>query len=377
MESSEKNPHGSEPATKSKISSLRKGGGLNNFYKIARRGLFTLDAESAHHATIEGLRAATALGLDRLLAPPGAAAGDGSLAVEAMGLRFPNPVWLAAGLDKNGVAIDGFGAMGFGSVEIGTLTPRPQPGNPKPRLFRLPSRQAIINRMGFNNVGIFQGVENARHRSFQGVLGINIGKNFDTPNARAIDDYLTGLRAAYPVADYIAVNLSSPNTRGLRELQEADAFRALLGRLKDEQAVLRQKSPTDRYVPIAIKLAPDLLDDHACALARLVRELEIDGVIATNTTIDHSSVSDLPHGNETGGLSGAPLRGRSTELVRLLAGELAGSKTPIIGVGGIVDAAGALEKLAAGATLVQLYSGLIYRGPSLVHEILAALEESR
>ncbi|CAN5351872.1 quinone-dependent dihydroorotate dehydrogenase [soil metagenome] len=349
---------------------------LGTFYNLTRPLLFALDAEAAHHLTIGGLRAASALGLDGLLGPrAGDAAGGGGLAVEAMGLRFPNPVGLAAGLDKNGVAVDGFGAMGFGFVEIGTLTPRPQPGNPKPRLFRLPARQAIINRMGFNNVGIAKGVENARHRNFEGVLGINIGKNFDTPNSRAIDDYLSGLQVAFPVADYVAVNLSSPNTKGLRDLQETDAFRALFHRLKDEQARLRRSSPTGRYVPIAIKLAPDLADDHARALAAVIRELEIDAVIATNTTIDHSTVLDLPHSDEAGGLSGAPLRERSTALVRLLAGELAGTGIPVIGVGGIVDAEGALEKLAAGATLVQLYSGLIYRGPALVHEILASLRQ--
>jgi dihydroorotate dehydrogenase len=290
-----------------------------------------------------------------------------------MGLPFPNRLGLAAGLDKAGACVDAFGAMGFGFVEVGTITPRPQPGNPKPRLFRLPEAEAIINRMGFNNPGIEQGVANVRGRKFKGILGFNIGKNKDTPNDRAIDDYLICLRAAYPVADYVAVNLSSPNTAGLRDLQEEDACRSLLQRLKEEQAILGEKHSA--YVPIAIKIAPDLTPEHIKALARIFLETGIDGVIATNTTISRKFVEDHRFAREAGGLSGAPVTRASTEVIRLLSSELKG-RIPIIGVGGIMNSCDALEKLGAGAELVQVYTGLVYRGPGLVREILDAVDQT-
>jgi dihydroorotate dehydrogenase len=347
---------------------LRKAaaGALANLYEpLARPLLFGLDPESAHHLTLVGLKWAHSTGLDRLLAPD-----ISSRPVEVMGLKFPNRLGLAAGLDKEGTCVDTFGAMGFGFVEVGTITPRSQPGNPKPRLFRIPEAEAIINRMGFNNPGIEQGVENVRRRKFGGVLGFNIGKNKDTPNSRAIDDYLIGLRAAYPVADYVAVNLSSPNTAGLRDLQEESACRELLQRLKEEQLILG--SQHSNYVPIVIKIAPDLSADHVQMLAGLFLENEIDGVIATNTTIARTFVEDHPYAREAGGLSGAPVTDASTAVIRILAKALNGV-IPIIGVGGIMNGHDALEKLRAGAELVQIYSGLVYRGPGLISDVLQSI----
>lgn len=291
-----------------------------------------------------------------------------------MGLKFPNPVGLAAGLDKNADCIDGFGALGFGSIEVGTLTPRPQPGNPKPRLFRITSQEAIINRMGFNNVGIEQGVANVRSRTYKGIIGINIGKNFDTPLEHATGDYLTGLRAAYRAADYVAVNLSSPNTAGLRKLQAVDSCRPLLAALKAEQQRLWLQH--EKYTPVAIKIAPDVDDDHARALVDLFVEQKIDGVIATNTTISRDAVRGLHHGTEAGGLSGAPLTERSNAMVRLLAGHLGGA-LPIIGVGGIMTPQDALERLDSGAALVQVYTGLVYHGPPLIKEIIDSVRIRR
>ena len=335
-------------------------------YPLARKMLFSLDAESAHHVTLEGLGWAHMTGLDKWMSP-----GVESNPVEVMGLKFPNRVGLAAGLDKEGAYVDSFHAMGFGFVEVGTITPRPQPGNPKPRLFRIPEAEAIINRMGFNNPGIEKGVANVSDRKGDGVLGFNIGKNKDTPNDRAIDDYLICLRAAYPVADYVTVNLSSPNTAGLRDLQEEEACRALLLRLKEEQAVLGEKH--SNYVPIAIKIAPDLDEQHIKQLAGIFVESEIDGVIATNTTIGRKFVEDHPLASEAGGLSGAPLTDASTDVIRLFANELKG-RIPIIGVGGIMNGRDAIDKLRAGAELVQIYSGFVYRGPALLQEILEAVE---
>lgn len=334
---------------------------------VVRPLLFGLDPESAHHVTLSGLKTAHRMGLiERCMAP----ALFPSNPVEVMGLQFPNRVGLAAGLDKEGSCVDAFGEMGFGFVEIGTITPRPQSGNPKPRLFRIPQAEAIINRMGFNNPGIEQGVKNVRDRSFKGVLGFNIGKNKDTPNERAIDDYLICLRAAYPVADYVAVNLSSPNTAGLRDLQEEAACRALLGKLKEEQAVLGELH--SNYVPIVIKIAPDLTSEHIEMLAGLFIESGVDGVIATNTTIARTFVEDHALASEAGGLSGAPVTDASTEVIRILANALKG-QIPIIGVGGIMNGRDALDKLNAGAELVQLYSGLVYRGPGLIHDVLESV----
>ncbi|MEZ5324581.1 MAG: quinone-dependent dihydroorotate dehydrogenase [Verrucomicrobiales bacterium] len=352
------------------FSTLRKATteALVNLYEpLARPFLFGLDPESAHHLTLGSLKWAHRSGFDRLMAPDIA-----SQPVEVMGLKFPNRLGLAAGLDKEGSCVDAFGAMGFGFVEIGTITPRPQPGNPKPRLFRIPSAEAIINRMGFNNPGIERGVENVRDRKFSGVLGFNIGKNKDTPNSQAIDDYLIGLRAAYPVADYVAVNLSSPNTAGLRDLQEEAACRDLLRRLKEEQEVLGRRH--SNYVPIVIKIAPDLSVDHVQMLAGVFLETEVDGVIATNTTIARKFVEDHPYAREAGGLSGAPVTDASTAVIRILAEKLKG-EIPIIGVGGIMNGHDALEKLRAGAQLVQIYSGLVYRGPALVRDVLQSIAD--
>jgi dihydroorotate dehydrogenase len=294
--------------------------------------------------------------------------------VEAMGLTFPNRVGLAAGLDKNAAHIDGLAALGFGFVECGTVTPRPQPGNPKPRLFRLPEAEALINRLGFNNDGVDRFLANVQRARFGpgsgGILGLNIGRNFDTPNARAIDDYLACLKLVYARASYITVNISSPNTQGLRELQEDTALERLLGALKSEQARLAQTH--GRYTPLVVKIAPDLTPTDLRRIARSLIAHKIDGVVATNTTTDRSAVTGSPHGEEAGGLSGRPLKAKSTAVIRMLAAELAGA-IPIIGVGGIMSGADAKEKIAAGATLVQVYTGLIYKGPKLVAEIAEAL----
>ena len=287
-----------------------------------------------------------------------------------MGLRFANPVGLAAGLDKDGDYIEALAALGFGFIEVGTVTPRPQTGNPRPRLFRLPKARAIINRMGFNNRGVDYLVERVRRSRYRGVLGINIGKNFDTPVERAAEDYLIALRKVYPHASYIAVNISSPNTPNLRRLQEHDALLELLRSLKAEQG--RLSNQHDRHVPLAVKIAPDLSAEAVADVGALIRDQGIDAVIATNTTLDHSAVATLPHGNEAGGLSGGPLMVRSTEVVRQLRAVL-GNAVPIIAVGGILSGADAVAKREAGATLVQLYSGFIYRGPILIDEVVAAL----
>jgi dihydroorotate dehydrogenase len=289
-----------------------------------------------------------------------------------MGLRFPNPVGLAAGLDKDAECLDGFGALGFGFIEVGTMTPRAQPGNPPPRLFRIREREAIVNRMGFNNHGLAEGLARVRGRRYSGVVGVNLGKNADTPIDRAADDYLAGLRAAYTTADYVVVNISSPNTQGLRDLQDEEACHRLLTRLTAERAALRDEH--GKTTPLAVKVSPDLTDQHAARLAAVFRETEVDGVIATNTTLSRHGVEGLPHADERGGLSGAPLARRSTELVALLADALDGA-VPVIGAGGVMTARDALDKFDAGAALVQVYTGLVYRGPALVQEILDALAE--
>jgi len=288
-----------------------------------------------------------------------------------MGIQFPNPVGMAAGLDKNGDYIDALAALGFGFIEVGTVTPRPQPGNPRPRLFRLPQAQAIINRMGFNNLGVDHLVAQVQRTRYRGVLGINIGKNFDTPVERATEDYLIGLRKVYAHAGYVAVNISSPNTPNLRQLQEHDALLALLRALKEEQRRLADQH--DKYVPVAVKIAPDLSSEAVADIGALIREQGMDAVIATNTTLDHSAVAQLPHGNEKGGLSGAPLTHRATEVVSQLREVLRG-EVPIIAVGGIMSGGDAVAKVRAGAALVQLYSGFIYRGPGLIKEVAEALQ---
>jgi len=287
-----------------------------------------------------------------------------------MGIRFPNPVGLAAGLDKNGEYIDALGALGFGFIEVGTVTPRPQPGNPRPRLFRLPAARAVINRMGFNNQGVDRVVDNVRRARWHGVLGVNIGKNFDTPLERALDDYLTCLGKVYSVATYVTINISSPNTRGLRDLQGSAELDGLLSGLTAERARLADRF--GRYVPLALKIAPDLEDDSVHAVADMLVEHRMDAVVATNTTIAREAVRHLPHGEEAGGLSGAPVFEASNRVITRLRAAL-GAGMPIIGVGGVMSGADAAAKIAAGADLVQLYTGFIYRGPSLVSEAARAI----
>jgi dihydroorotate dehydrogenase len=334
-------------------------------YSLLRPLLFALDAETAHHLTLNSLKSLQRVGLAGTLAtrPP-------ECACEVMGIDFPNPVGLAAGLDKNGEYIDALAALGFGFIEVGTVTPRPQPGNPRPRLFRIRDAQAVINRMGFNNYGVEQLVANVRRARYRGVLGINIGKNFDTPIERAADDYLACLRKVYALASYVTVNISSPNTKNLRQLQESAELENLLGALKTEQHRLADQY--GKYVPLALKIAPDLDAAQVDTIAALLRKHAIDAVIATNTTITRDGVTGLPHAGEAGGLSGAPLTQRSTAIVAQLVKALDGS-VPVIGVGGIMNGADAAHKIAAGASLVQLYTGLIYRGPALIGECVDAL----
>jgi len=338
---------------------------LAPLYPLARRALFCLDAEQAHHLTLATLRSAASLGLAGLI---GQTLPEDPRTV--MGIRFPNPVGLAAGLDKDGSCIDGLAALGFGFVEVGTVTPRPQPGNPKPRIFRLPQAEAIINRMGFNNGGVEQFLQNVQSARYKGPLGLNIGKNADTPIERAVDDYLICLEKVYPYATYVTVNISSPNTKNLRQLQGGDELDALLGKLKDKQRALSDRH--GKYVPIALKIAPDLDDEQIKVIAGTLTRHGFDGVIATNTTLSREAVAGLPYANETGGLSGRPVFEASNRVIRALAAELGGA-LPIIGVGGILSGADAQAKLDAGASLVQIYSGLIYRGPELVRECVQAL----
>ena len=327
-------------------------------YAQIRNLLFRLNPETSHEFSLDMLGAAERLKLIGLMA-----AKVPDAPVEVMGLRFPNPVGLAAGLDKNGDYFNALGALGFGFVEIGTITPRPQPGNPQPRLFRIPEAQAIINRMGFNNKGVDHLVEQVKKRRYQGILGINIGKNATTPVENAVDDYLTCLRKVYDHADYITVNISSPNTPGLRSLQFGDSLSQLLAPIKKEQGVLHQAS--GRYVPIAVKIAPDMDEHEIAQVAGVLIQEGMDGVIATNTTIGREGVEQYDTSKEAGGLSGLPVRDKSTQVIRTLNACL-GGKLPIIGVGGIFDGASAADKIRAGASLVQVYSGFIYEGPALI-----------
>ncbi|MEX1669198.1 quinone-dependent dihydroorotate dehydrogenase [Zhongshania guokunii] len=336
-------------------------------YSVLRRLLFCLSPERAHHVSLALISLLEKVGLSFLIAP---SIPDKPRTV--MGIEFPNPVGLAAGLDKDAKHINGLAALGFGFIEVGTVTPLPQPGNPQPRLFRLPEAQAIINRMGFNNLGLEHLIEQVKSSGFKGVLGINIGKNKDTPAERAVDDYLLGLRGVYPHASYITVNLSSPNTPGLRDLQFGEPLVALLAALKKEQLSLAQSH--GKYVPMAVKIAPDMAEEDIRNVAEVFVEQGIDGVIATNTTIARDAVTGLKHGDEMGGLSGGPVRESSTRVIRILADALQG-RLPIIGVGGISDGASAAEKMAAGAALVQVYTGFIYQGPVLIAEAAAAIAQ--
>jgi len=339
--------------------------GVHALYPLFRPLLFAADPELAHDVALGGLDAAARVGLAQL-----AASRLPQAPVEAMGLRFPNRVGLAAGLDKNAAHLKGLATLGFGFIEAGTVTPRAQPGNPRPRMFRVVEAQALVNRLCFNNGGVAAFVANVARSGYRGILGINIGKNFDTPNERAADDYVACLRAVHAHASYVTINVSSPNTKGLRDLQAEAALSALLARIVAERDDLAQKH--GRCVPLAVKIAPDLDDVAVNAVARLLVAHRLDGVIATNTTIARDGVAGLAHADETGGLSGAPLRERSTAVLRILAKALDGA-LPIIGVGGILAATDAQQKLDAGAALVQLYTGLIYRGPDLVAECVRAL----
>ncbi len=329
-------------------------------YSLVRPFLFSQDAEKAHQLSLASLDK-----LGCLLPTPNLSSNP----TQVMGITFPNRVGLAAGLDKNGAHIAALGKLGFGFLEVGTVTPKPQAGNPKPRLFRVPEHHGIINRMGFNNDGVDALIANVKRSrgDYAGVLGINIGKNKDTPNEKANDDYCLALQKVYPHADYITANISSPNTVGLRALQSADAIKSLIVALKEAQQALAK---THGYKPIAIKIAPDLSDEAIVELAAIFSEYAVDGVIATNTTIDKSAIAGAKYAGEEGGLSGLPVREQSTHVIRTLAQALDDS-IPIIGVGGIMSADDAVEKLAAGARLVQLYSGLVYRGPELVKQAVA------
>ena len=338
-------------------------------YPLARSVLFRLDPEVAHELTLSNLDVAAGCGLTRVIA-----GRVSDLPVQVMGLTFRNPVGLAAGMDKNAAHIDALGTFGFGHIEAGTVTPRPQPGNPKPRLFRLVPAQGLINRMGFNNDGVERFVANVRaHKRFRaegGILGLNIGKNATTPIERALDDYVAGLRAVYLDADYVAVNISSPNTKDLRALQRERELGGLLRGLRDERRRLEDQH--GRRVPLAVKIAPDLADDAIPPLADALVAHGVDGVIATNTTTARERVRGLAHAEEAGGLSGRPLRERATEVVAKLAGHLQG-RLPIIGVGGIIEGRDAVEKIRAGASLVQIYTGFIYSGPELVGQCVEAI----
>jgi dihydroorotate dehydrogenase len=339
-------------------------------YRLARPLLFNLDAERAHDLSLRALELAHRSGATAMLGKP-----PEPLPTRAFGLEFPNPVGLAAGLDKNGEHIDALLALGFGFVEIGTVTPRPQAGNPKPRMFRLPDQQAVINRLGFNTAGVdalVRNVERAQRKG--GLLGINIGKNKETPNEIAEGDYMYCLSRVYELADYVTVNISSPNTAGLRELQEEQALRRLVSILRDEQERLGAKH--GRRIPMLVKIAPDLSDPDIEACARVLSELEVDGVIATNTTVSRIAVEGVRGAEEAGGLSGRPLMGPSTTVLRMMRTRLPES-IPLVGVGGILSGADAVTKMAAGASLVQSYSGLVYRGPALINECVEAIRRRR
>ena len=334
-------------------------------YALARPFLFCLDAERAHDLALMSIEAAYRTGLNPLLA-----AKPAPLPARVFGIDFVNPVGLAAGLDKNGAYVDALAALGFGFIEVGTTTPRPQAGNPRPRMFRLPEYEAVINRLGFNNGGVDALVRNVERAKFGGVLGINIGKNKDTPNERATDDYLHCLERVYARASYITVNISSPNTQGLRDLQEEETLKRFIGTLRERQEQLAARHGVRK--PMLLKIAPDLSETELDGIAAVLLEAQIDGLICTNTTIDRSAVANAREAGEAGGLSGKPLMAKATAVLRGMAQRL-GGKIPLVGVGGIVRGADAAEKFSAGASLVQFYSGLVYRGPALIGECVEAL----
>jgi dihydroorotate dehydrogenase len=338
-------------------------------YQFARSLLFCLDAERAHDLGLVGIETAYRTGLNPLLA-----AKPAPLPVQVFGLNFVNPVGLAAGLDKNGAHIDALAALGFGFIEVGTTTPRPQVGNPKPRMWRLPEHQAVINRLGFNNEGVDALVRNAERARYDGVLGINIGKNKDTPNERAVEDYLTCLTRVYARASYVTVNISSPNTQGLRDLQEEETLRRFIGTLREAQEKLAAQHGARK--PMLLKIAPDLSEAELDAIAAVLLNAKIDGLICTNTTIDRSAIAGAAHAEEAGGLSGKPLFSKANTVLQGMAQRL-GGKVPLIGVGGILTGADAVAKITAGASLVQFYSGMIYRGPDLIRESVEAIRAAR
>lgn len=338
-----------------------------NLYPFFRDLLFRLDAETAHHLSLNSLKWLELSGLLKLMLPTPLVKP-----VRVMGIDFSNPVGLAAGLDKNADYLDALALLGFGFVEVGTVTPRPQPGNTKPRLFRLPEAEAIINRMGFNNLGVDHLLEQVQIADTTAKIGINIGKNFDTPVEKALDDYLLGLNKVYAHADYVTINISSPNTPGLRSLQFGKALDDLLDALKNAQTALAAEH--ERYVPMAVKVAPDLSAEELAQLADSFRRFQVDAVIATNTTLDRDAVKELQHANEAGGLSGRPLFSKSTEVVRQFRQALP-ADMPIIAAGGISNGDDAKAKLDAGASLVQIYSGLIYQGPALIRDIVKKLQQ--
>jgi len=337
-------------------------------YSLIRKALFIADPETAHGLALEGLRLGHGFGATHLLCK------TRSLPVTVMGLQFPNPVGMAAGMDKNGDYIDALGGLGFGFIEVGTVTPRPQPGNPKPRIFRIEKADAMINRLGFNNKGVDHLVQKAKNRRFKGILGINIGKNFDTPNDKAADDYLICLEKVYPYADYITINISSPNTRGLRDLQDKEQLNLLLASLNKKRQDLAEEF--HKRVPLVVKVAPDLEDEQIPGMADVVIRNEFDGLIATNTTISRNAVKGMPHANEQGGLSGAPIKDMANHVLKEFRTHLP-AEIAVIGTGGITSGEDAAEKIQLGANLVQFYTGFVYKGPDLVEDCLKAIAAQR
>jgi len=337
-------------------------------YGLIRKALFLTDPETAHGLALESLRLGYSVGATGLLF------GEQSQPVTVMGLEFPNPVGMAAGMDKNGDYIDALGSLGFGFVEVGTVTPRPQAGNPKPRVFRLEKATGMINRLGFNNKGVDYLVEQVKKRKFKGILGINIGKNFDTPIEKAAEDYLVCLEKAYPHADYITINISSPNTKGLRDLQAAEQLDELLGAIHARRQQLAYEY--DKRVPLVVKVAPDLEDEQIPEIAEVVVKNEFDGLIATNTTISREQVKGMRHAHEQGGLSGAPVLQKANHVLAAFRAALP-ADVAVIGVGGITCGEDAAEKIRLGADLVQFYTGFVYRGPDLVRDSLKAIATVR
>lgn len=333
-------------------------------YSLIRKALFLTDPETAHGLALEGLRLSHGVGATQLLCKAK------NQPVNVMGLQFPNPVGMAAGMDKNGEYIDALGSLGFGFIEVGTTTPRPQPGNPKPRIFRLESANAMINRLGFNNKGVDYLVKQVKRRKFNGILGINIGKNFDTPNDRAVDDYLICLEKVYAYADYITINISSPNTKGLRDLQDSAQLDQLLGSLNQRRNELAEKY--QQHKPMVVKVAPDLTDEQIPAMAEVIVKNQFEGLIATNTTISREAVKGMKHANEQGGLSGAPLKEQSDHVLSAFHAVLP-PEIAVIGTGGITQGSDAADKIRLGADLVQFYTGFVYKGPDLVTDCLKAI----